>query len=87
MGLKLPENPNKNKNAQLMEFTEELWKSRKYRNGDEEASECFEGDCFDQWGASRSLTEPCCGEIQKRTFRAYIAKRKKSVFMSISLVQ
>ena len=32
MTLKLPEDPKKSKTVQLMEVTQKLWKSRKYRN-------------------------------------------------------
>ena len=37
MTLKLPEDPKKSKTVQLMEVTEKLWKSRKYRNKAREA--------------------------------------------------
>ena len=37
MTLKLPEDPKKSKTVQLMEVTEKLWKSRKYREKAHEA--------------------------------------------------
>ena len=61
----------------------------------EEASDCVEDDCCDQWRSNMALTEPCCGEtstfgrwaVQKRTSRTFIEKRQQSAFFSISAAQ
>ena len=53
MTLKLPEDPKKSKTVQLMEVTEKLWKSRKYRNKAREAMKklpnALKAIFFDQW--------------------------------------